>query len=188
MNPLFAAAVEIHRFCRERGWDFCVIGGLAVQRWGEPRFTRDVDCTVLTGFGQESTYVDTLLARFRGRIGDAREFALANRVVLITTSSGVPIDVSLGALPFETRLVQRASPFPVSVDESVLTCSAEDLIVLKAFAGRDRDWADIEGILMRRAGQLDEALVFQELMPLLELKEEATDAAEKLKRLFAAIR
>ena len=65
-----------------------------------------------------------------------------------------------------------------------MTCSAEDLIVLKAFAGRDRDWADIEGILMRRAGQLDEPLVFQELTPLLQLKGETTDASAKWKRLF----
>ena len=51
MNPIFAAAREIQDFCRGRGWRSCVIGGLAVQRWGEPRLTRDVDVTLLTGFG-----------------------------------------------------------------------------------------------------------------------------------------
>jgi predicted nucleotidyltransferase len=184
VNPLFAAAAEIQHFCRAHGWKFCVIGGLAVQRWGDPRFTRDVDFTVLTGFGQESAYVDILLAQFTGRVANAREFALINRVLLITTGSGVPVDVSLGALPFEERLIQRASPFSLGQGESVRTCSAEDLIVLKAFAGRDRDWADIEGILMRQTGQLDQRLVFEELTPLLELKDETTDASSKLKRLF----
>ena len=61
MNPIFAAALEIQRFCGDRGWPFCIIGGLAVQRWGEPRFTRDVDGTVMTGFGSEPAYVDALL-------------------------------------------------------------------------------------------------------------------------------
>jgi hypothetical protein len=63
-----------------------------------------------------------------------------------------------------------------------------DQIVLKAFAGRDRDWADIEGIIMRQTGQLDEAPVFQELLPLLALKEETTDASAKLKGLDAAMK
>ena len=37
-------------FCQEQGWRFCIIGGLALQRWGEPRLTRDVDIEVFTGF------------------------------------------------------------------------------------------------------------------------------------------
>jgi len=45
MNPIFAAAEEIQAFCRARDWRFCFIGGLANQRWGEPRLTQDVDLT-----------------------------------------------------------------------------------------------------------------------------------------------
>jgi len=41
VNPLFAAAVEVERFCERRGWQFCSIGALAVIRWGEPRLTRE---------------------------------------------------------------------------------------------------------------------------------------------------
>jgi hypothetical protein len=53
VNPLFTAALELERFFGARGWRFCFIGGLAAQRWGEPRLTLDVHCTLLTGFGQE---------------------------------------------------------------------------------------------------------------------------------------
>ena len=76
MNPLFAAAAEIQRLCRERGWGFCFIGGLAVLRWGEPRVTRDIDVTILAGFGAEAAVVDQLLDRFGARIEQARKFAL----------------------------------------------------------------------------------------------------------------
>lgn len=31
MNPIFAAALEVQDFCRERRWKFCIIGGVAVQ-------------------------------------------------------------------------------------------------------------------------------------------------------------
>ena len=67
MNPIFAAALELQAFCREQGWRFCFIGALAVQRWGEPRLTNDVDLTLLTGFGGEERYVDALLERFAAR-------------------------------------------------------------------------------------------------------------------------
>lgn len=41
MNVLFEAAKEVCEFMAVRKWEFCIIGGLAVQRWGEPRTTLD---------------------------------------------------------------------------------------------------------------------------------------------------
>jgi len=184
VNPIFAAALEAEAFCRARGWKFCFIGALAVQQWGEPRLTLDVDLTVLTRFGGEALYVDTLLAHFRGRLPDARQFALENRVVLLQSRSGIPIDVALGATPFEERAADRATPFTIQDGVTLTACSAEDLIVFKAFAGREKDWLDIEGIALRQQGRLDEGLIWAELTPLLELKG-APDAAERLRRIFA---
>jgi len=183
MNPIFAAALEIQRFCEERRWRFCIIGGLAVQRWGEPRLTQDVDLTVLTGFGQEERFVDELLRGFRGRISDARLFALRHRVLLLESSGGIPLDVALGAMPFEEAAVGRASGYRVGDGIELTTCSAEDLIVFKAFAGRERDWLDIEGIVTRLGPRLDEGLVWRELLPLLELKEDAA-SGPRLRALF----
>ncbi len=96
MLELIRVAADLQRFCEARDWRFCFIGGLALQRWGEPRETIDVDVTLLTGFGGEEPFIAPLL-----------------------------------------------------------TCSAEDLIVLKAFAARGRDWVDVEGIIVRQAGALD---------------------------------
>ncbi len=55
---VLAAAVEVQDFCQQRKWRFCFIGGGAVQRWGEPRLTQDVDLTLLTGFGDEEMFTD----------------------------------------------------------------------------------------------------------------------------------
>ena len=126
MNPLFAAALELQSFFEARRWRFCFIGGLAVQRWGEPRLTLDVECTLLTGFGHEARYVDALLAAFHGRVDAPREFALATRVLLLYDSSRVPLDVALGAMPFEERCVDRASAFDIGNGQSLVTCGAED--------------------------------------------------------------
>jgi hypothetical protein len=176
MNPIFAAALEMERACRDAAFSFCFIGGLAVQRWGAPRMTVDVDLTLLTGFGSEAPFVDHLLGTFRGRLPDARDFALTHRTLLLTASNGVHLDVSLGAMPFEERAVARASRFAISPTEGLTTCSAEDLIVHKAFAARDKDWGDIASIAERQRGRLDESIIWTELEPLLELKDDHASA------------
>jgi hypothetical protein len=86
VNDLFAAAERIQQFCSSRNWRTCYIGGIAVQRWGEPRQTKDGDLTLITGFGTEEEYVDEFLANFRARDENPRDFALKNRVLLIYDS------------------------------------------------------------------------------------------------------
>lgn len=99
MNPLFVAAAGVQAFCAERGWQSCVIGGLAVQRWGEPRQTRDVDLTLLTGLGSEERFIDPLLAHYKSRLPDARRLALERRVLLIESREGVPARYRAGRSP-----------------------------------------------------------------------------------------
>lgn len=171
MRDLFLLASEIQSFCHHRDWRFCFIGGLALQRWGEPRLTGDIDLTILTGFGPESAYISELSDRYAGRIADAADFAQRHRVLLLQSQRGVPIDISLGALPFEERVIERASSYRYLADVRLLTCSAEDLVVLKAFADRPRDWADIEGVLTRTGSRLDWHTIEAELQPLCEAKE-----------------
>ena len=170
MQDLFLLADELQSFCQARGWRFCFIGGIALQRWGEPRLTGDVDLTILTGFGGEAGYIEDLCGAFAGRIPDAAEFARRSRVLLLQSERGIPIDISLGALPFEERVVSRASFYRYLPGARLNTCSAEDLVVLKAFADRSRDWSDIEGVLLRSGYQLDWMRVETELAPLCEAK------------------
>ena len=110
MTPLFEAAFELQDFFIHQQWQFCIIGGIALLRWGEPRFTRDVDVTLLAGFGRERDFIAPILSSGY-RIPDAVEFALRNRVLLLESPQGIPIDIALGALPFEAKMVERASSF-----------------------------------------------------------------------------
>ena len=181
MNGLLAAAAELQRFLRQSDQHFCFIGGIALQRWGEPRATRDVDITLLCPFGAEERIIDHVLSEFGSRIEGAREFAKRNRVLLIRGAEGVPIDVALGGIPFEERCVARASEFDFG-PVRLLTCSADDLIVLKAFAGRPRDWADVETVIIRQRARLDWKQLFEELEPLAALGE-SPETLERLRRL-----
>jgi len=45
---------------------------------------------------------------------------------------------------------ERASAFEFEPGVLVRTCSAEDLVVLKVFAGRPQDWIDVEGTIVRQ--------------------------------------
>jgi hypothetical protein len=186
LQGVLQAAEEVQAFCLEQGWRFCFIGGLALQRWGEPRLTQDADLTLLTGFGAEESFADPLLARFVGRRSDAREFALRHRVLLIQTVTGVAVDVAFGGVPFEERSVKRASPWRWATDHVLTTCSAEDLIIHKVFAGRDKDWGDVESVLIRQRVKLDLRLVREELKPLLELKGQP-EAMTKLDELITRV-
>lgn len=174
MNAIFDAALEVEAVCRGAGFQFCFIGGLAVQRWGQPRMTADIDLTVVTGFGGEEPFVDKLLASLRPRIPDAREFALAHRTLLAIAGNGVDVDIALGAMPFEERAAERASRFELGGGAAVTTCSAEDLVVHKAFANREKDWLDVRGIITRQGARLDRGLIWNELEPLLELRDDPT--------------
>jgi hypothetical protein len=186
LEDLLSAASHVQKFLTRQGCRFCFIGGVAVQRWATPRFTQDIDLTLLTGFGLEEHFVDLLLSELKPRRPDSREFALTHRVLLAQTGGGVEVDVALGALPFEERTVLRATEWQ-SLKEAVLTtCSAEDLIVHKVFAGRDLDWGDVERVLIRQHGKLNLTQIQSELKPLLDLKGE-TDALDKLDRMLRTV-
>jgi hypothetical protein len=182
MNDVIAAALELQTVCREHGWRFCFIGGIAVQRWSEPRFTDDADLTLLSGFGSEQAFIGPLLQRFAPRRLDAAEFALRSRVLLLKNAQGVGLDVALGAFPFETRTIERSSPFVFPTGQSLITCSAEDLLVHKCFANREKDWLDVDGILARQWNKLNLKLARTELKPPAELKEEPEILARWNKR------
>lgn len=187
VNPLkpriWKSAVETQRQLKELGFESCVIGGIAVQRWGEPRVTKDVDFTLLCGFGSERQVVKSILEHFEPRIEDAEEFAIHARVILVEDSRGTPLDISLGALPYEENVIARATPWQAPSSGSLITCGAEDLIVLKAFANRPQDFRDIEGVIIRQGRALEQELILKELTPLVELKEEP-EILEQLQQLF----
>lgn len=181
MNAVIRAAADLQAVCDARRWRYCFIGGLAVLRWGEPRETVDVDLTLMTGFGEERRFISALLDAFTPRIDDATRFAIENRVLLLRAPSGVGLDIALGGLPFEDLVVTRSSLFVFPAETPLRTCSAEDLIVLKAFADRPKDWLDIDGILIRQGDGLDWAHIVAQLAPLAELKE-APELLERLER------
>lgn len=174
MVSVIRTAARVQKILDPLRWKFCFIGGIAVQKWGHARFTQDVDLMVFTGFGGEEQVIDALLETFVPRVQNARQFAIENRVLLLRTREGVDMDVSCGGFPFEEQAVTRAKNVQVIPGVRLRLCTAEDLIVYKAFADRAIDWMDVESIIAKQwRKKLDWRYIHAQLKPLAELKEDA---------------
>lgn len=163
MNLQFETAWHLHQFLTARRIPYVIIGGIAVQRWGQPRLTRDVDVTILLPAGKEEPVLREILRSFPGRVEDALQFALVNRVLPVSIPGGSEADITLGLLGYEEDVVARAVDYDLGDGRVVRLCSAEDLIIHKAVAGRPQDLMDIEGIVARQRDRLDLAYLRRRL-------------------------
>lgn len=152
---IFEAAAEVASFLEQEQIPYAILGGLALQHWGEPRTTQDVDVVVLVSSEKEDDFLKQALSRFRPRMGDALSFARRNRVLLIATTDGIPIDLSLGIPGYEEEVMNRASRVSFAGLPPIRVVSPEDLIVHKCVAGRARDIEDIGRVLVRQKLKLD---------------------------------
>ena len=75
MIDLLDVARTLQDFCDKQNWRCCFIGGIAVQRWSQARITRDVDLTLLTGFGHEAPFIEAPLAEAKEEPGIRQQFA-----------------------------------------------------------------------------------------------------------------
>lgn len=158
MNRLLQAAWELHQFLTEHQIPYVIIGGMAAQHWGEPRVTLDVDLTVMFPKGVED-FVGLVSQRFQIRSTDPIQFARQTRVVPIQTTNGAFADISLGVPGYEDQLMRRAVDYEIGRGKRIRLCSAEDLLVHKAVAGRGKDLTDITRIIQKQGNKLDLAYI-----------------------------
>jgi len=143
-----------------------------VRQWGEPRFTQDVDVTAMFPLEEPLPLLQELAAHFAPRLPDAVDFARRQRVLLVRASNGVSLDISLGLPGYEEEVMARAVNWELESGKIVRLCSAEDLIIHKAVAGRPQDLRDIEGIIYRQGTALDTAIVRRWLSAFAEVLEQ----------------
>jgi Nucleotidyl transferase AbiEii toxin, Type IV TA system len=181
MTRLIDVAALVQLFVEKQGWDFFFIGGIAVQVWGEPRLTRDIDLTIFTNLDDEVALIDVILREYKPVFHDAGEFALSNRVLPVKTASGITIDFTLAGLADISEPLARAS-FQDFGDGTLLKiCSPDDLVIMKTLAGRSRDWPDIEAVLIKQRN-LDWNYIDSSIVALSEHKYE-DNLSEKLEHL-----
>lgn len=143
--PTLRAVQDLINHFENRG---VFIGGAAVCLLGRPRMTADVDAVLIATVDELPELLR--LARDLGfgvRAEDAEAFARKNRVVLLRhDASGIDVDISLGALPFEIEAVERSQWVQIGKLRLRLP-TVEDLIILKAVAHRPQDLLDIQTLV-----------------------------------------
>jgi hypothetical protein len=81
------------------------------------------------------------------RIEDPLDFARRSRVLLMThVDSGIDLDVTFGSLSFEQAAIEKSEVHEIG-GVRVHLPRIEDLLIMKAIAGRPKDMQDIEGLL-----------------------------------------
>ncbi len=186
MIELFNEASELQRLLESDGWEFFFVGGLALQIWGEPRLTTDIDLTVFTDLQNETQKVERLLDLIESRFSSkeaASEFSKTARILLLKSSSGTEIDMMLGGLADMSSDLARSSIQRFTPEISLRVCSAETLICLKTVAGRLKDFADLETVLIKQT-DLDWEYIDQYLAEVAEYKD-LTENTAILRRLKA---
>lgn len=164
-ESLLSALRDLNRWWTQENIGGVVIGGVAVSLVAGPRFTEDIDCLIDLEDRDWSDYLKSgEQFGFVPRIEDPVDFARKSRVLLLLHQpSDTPVDVSVAGIMFEYETIQRArSADTLLVDVPVAT--AEDLLIMKAVAQRDKDKADMVAIIKaRRTLDVDRVRAWAEL-------------------------
>jgi hypothetical protein len=122
-----------------------LIGGHAVNVWLEPRFTADIDLTVVA----DAAALDRARAGFEAagyRVATERGGELPSGPDFVRFTRGPedpPIELQIAKTGLQNEVIARARR-----DRSrVATATPEDLILLKLIAHRPKDLGDLAGLV-----------------------------------------
>jgi predicted nucleotidyltransferase len=151
----YPALGDLVKWLEAEGVPYVIIGGLSVSIVSQPRPTIDVDLVVWLHPERWNVFLESgTRYGIKPREADALEFARKRRVLLLEhADTGIGIDVSFGALPFEQEMIDRATRVSIGGVE-LRVATPEDLIVMKMIAHREKDLRDIDNI-MRVCQELD---------------------------------
>lgn len=167
------------------GGRWFLFGAQAVNVWGSPRLTADVDVTVFLTPRAPAEFVhDMDHSGFGLRVDDVDEFVARTSVLPFAhRRTRMPLDVVLAGSGLEEQFANRARQVDIGGLE-VPVLSPEDLLVAKILASRAKDLEDVAGILRARRGSLDLGLVRSLLVDLEEALGQS-DLVPALERLLA---
>lgn len=158
-HPVFPIAQEVTAILDELSIPYMLMGGLAVRFWAIPRPTYDVDLTILADDSQVSRLVSRLehdgysippeVAKgWRAALSGMRKITVRK----FLDRDSWRIDLFLVTTEYQAEAFRRRRIAKL-LGRDVWTITAEDLILHKLIAGRERDLVDVSEIL-----QLTEAV------------------------------
>lgn len=135
---------------------YMFVGGLAVNYYGFPRATFDVDVAVLLKKEKVKEFVSAL--KKGGFIIHKKEVfliqKLGNQFFVTVPSSPYRIDIFLAKKDYERHILKRRKKKTIFGRETFFI-SAEDLILTKLTLNRAQDMEDARGVMERQKGKLN---------------------------------
>lgn len=187
LEPLTGALEALQSLFDLGLWPGMILGGIAVSLLATPRFTKDVDAVFLLNIDDVPDFLNRAKeVGLEPRAPKVEAFARKFRVLLLRhKESNIPVDISMGILPFEVEAISRSQTIQTG-SLQVRIPTPEDLIIFKAVAHRPQDMVDIQSILKNHP-KLDEKHIrkwVKEFAAVLEIPEIYKDIKRLLKQKY----
>jgi hypothetical protein len=155
-EPLETTLNEVVAFLERQHLPFALIGGQASSLRGEERVTADIDLIVATDVDSVIALLPDITAtNFKPLFPDVADVIQRAYILpLRHESTRIKVDLAIALSGFERRAIARAETIELAGCH-VPVATAEDLIVMKALAGRARDEDDVRGIFAAQGDRLD---------------------------------
>lgn len=140
------------------GLRYAVVGGLAVSAWATPRATRDVDLYADLPESLRPAVQRELEARGFHVPAMAEELQRYGVFRSRAVSSGTFLDVFDATGPLGEMILGRRRRLTLE-GRTLWLVSPDDLVLLKAFSERARDFDDLVTLFRHAGAELDEAYV-----------------------------
>jgi hypothetical protein len=168
LDDPIATALRVADVLERAGERYALFGGLLLAAYGEPRETRDVDLAVVDASAAR-------VARALETVGLASTVSFEavtfgglsiSRLALIggdaDTGLNVLVLVQARSARYGDAALSRAVTAPLR-DRTIHALSADDFVLFKALATRERDVDDAASVLVRSPQLLDVGLIESEI-------------------------
>ncbi len=126
------------------GFDYALIGGLAVILRGHDRYTRDVDALVWGLDDRLEEFASGLPGHgFRPPTTEQLRLSKSTRLLHTIWEEEVYVDFMLGLVPFEREALDHATAMVLDHGVTAKVATPEDLVIMKLIASRERDITDV---------------------------------------------
>lgn len=129
------------------------VGGLALNAWGIPRATFDIDLCIVLGPGEQQKLLQAL-RELGWSVDEAYERGWRDAMAGIPIIHAhyplegalVRVDLMVADTPFLRSVVERTTAVDLG-PAAVPVCSAADLVLFKVLADRQKDRMDVQNVL-----------------------------------------
>lgn len=126
------------------GFEYALIGGIAVVVNGHNRYTIDVDALVWDLDVRLEELLELLKQRDIEPIAPEQStLARQQRLVHLIWKDRTYVDVMLGFLPLERDILDHAKAMDLRDGVHAMVASPEDLVIMKLTASREKDITDV---------------------------------------------